>query len=98
MNLSKAQFYGGDGTGRDTYIYMSNGGFCPEKMPTKIDGISMYTFNDDAIFNFNTTSYLLAISDGIFIYQPCLFTLYNFYRFLRYPQIKTSRASGLHSL
>jgi len=46
MNLSKAQFYGGDGTGRDTYIYMSNGGFCPEKQPTKIDGISMYTFND----------------------------------------------------
>ena len=31
MNLSKSQFYGGDGTGRDTYIYNFNGGFCPEK-------------------------------------------------------------------
>lgn len=44
MNLSKSQFYGGDGTGRDTYIYMANGGFCPEKKPTKIDGISKYTY------------------------------------------------------
>ena len=42
MNLSKSQFYGGDGTGRDTYIYMANGGFCPEKKPTKIDEISKY--------------------------------------------------------
>ena len=40
MNLSKSQFYGGDGTGRDTYIYMANGGFCPEKKPTKIDDVS----------------------------------------------------------
>ena len=40
MNLSKNQFYGGDGTGRDTYIYMDNGGFCPEKKPTRIDGVS----------------------------------------------------------
>ena len=39
MNLSKSQFYGGDGTGRDTYIYNINGGFCPEKKPTKIDGV-----------------------------------------------------------
>jgi hypothetical protein len=43
MNLSKSQFYGGDGTGRDTYIYMANGGFCPEKKPTRIDGVSKYT-------------------------------------------------------
>ena len=40
MNLSKAQFYGGDGTGRDTYIYNINGGFCPEKKASKIDGVS----------------------------------------------------------
>ena len=31
MNMSKTQYYGGDGTGRDTYIYNINGGFCPEK-------------------------------------------------------------------
>lgn len=42
MNLSKSQFYGGDGTGRDTYIYMANGGFCPEKRPTRIDGVSSF--------------------------------------------------------
>ena len=44
MKLSKSQFYGGDGTGRDTYIYMINGGFCPEKKPTRIDGVSKYKF------------------------------------------------------
>lgn len=37
MHLSKAQFYGGDGTGRDTYIYNTNGGFCPEKQPVKVE-------------------------------------------------------------
>lgn len=50
MNLSKSQFYGGDGTGRDTYIYMSNGGFCPEKMPTKIDGVSTYIFKSNTVY------------------------------------------------
>lgn len=40
MNLGKSQCYGGDGTGRDTYIYNINGGFSPEKKPTKIDGVS----------------------------------------------------------
>ena len=39
MNLSKNQFYGGDGTGRDTYIYNNNGGFCPEKAATRIEEI-----------------------------------------------------------
>lgn len=29
MGLSKTQFYGGNGTGRDAYIYGNNGGFCP---------------------------------------------------------------------
>lgn len=42
MNLSKSQFYGGDGTGRDTYIYMDNGGFAPEKKATRIDGVSSF--------------------------------------------------------
>ena len=43
MNASKTQFYGGDGTGRDTYIYMNNGGFCPEKQPCKIEEIGKLT-------------------------------------------------------
>lgn len=43
MNLSKTQFYGGDGTGRDTYIQNINGGFCPEKMPTKVEEIGKYS-------------------------------------------------------
>ena len=41
MNLSKTQYYGGDGSGRDTYIYMSNGGFCPEKMPCRMEELGM---------------------------------------------------------
>ena len=37
MGNSKTQFYGGNGTGRDTYIYCNNGGFCPTKEATKIE-------------------------------------------------------------
>ncbi len=29
MGQSKTQFYGTNGTGRDTYIHTTNGGFCP---------------------------------------------------------------------
>ena len=43
MHLSKAQFYGGDGTGRDTYIYNTNGGFCPEKQPVKVEELGKLT-------------------------------------------------------
>jgi hypothetical protein len=39
MNGSKTLFYGGNGTGRDTYIYNNNGGFCPFKEPTKIESL-----------------------------------------------------------
>lgn len=42
MNPAKSQYYGCDGTGRDTYIYMSNGGFCPQKAATKIDPVSSF--------------------------------------------------------
>lgn len=37
MFQSKSQFYSGDGTGRDTYIYNNNGGFCVPGHPTKIE-------------------------------------------------------------
>ncbi len=33
---AKSQYYVNDGCGRDSYIYNANGGFCPEKQPTKI--------------------------------------------------------------
>ena len=42
MNPGKTQYYGVDGTGRDTYIYNYNGGFCPEKQPTAIEGIGKF--------------------------------------------------------
>ena len=42
MNPAKSQYYGCDGTGRDSYIYNTNGGFAPEKMATKIDPVSKY--------------------------------------------------------
>ena len=45
MNLSKNQFYGGDGTGRDTYIYNNNGGFCPDKPSLKVEQLGK--FNHD---------------------------------------------------
>lgn len=42
MGMNKTQYYGVDGTGRDTYIYMANGGFCPEKQPTGIEEIGSF--------------------------------------------------------
>ena len=45
MNLSKNQFYGGDGTGRDTYIYNNNGGFCPEKPSLKVEQLGKLNFS-----------------------------------------------------
>lgn len=50
MNPGKTQYYGVDGTGRDTYIFNINGGFAPEKQPTTIEGIGKFIFN--SIFNF----------------------------------------------
>jgi hypothetical protein len=44
MNLGKSQYYGCDGTGRDTYIYNINGGFSPEKLPVKVEEISKFLF------------------------------------------------------
>lgn len=34
---SKTQFYNTDGTGRDLYISLHNGGFCPPTEATKIE-------------------------------------------------------------
>ena len=42
MNLGKSQYYGCDGTGRDTYIYNINGGFCPEKMAVRVEELGKY--------------------------------------------------------
>ena len=42
MNPGKTQYYGVDGTGRDTYIFNINGGFAPEKQPTAIEGIGKF--------------------------------------------------------
>ena len=44
MNLGKSQYYGCDGTGRDTYIYNINGGFCPEKQAVKVEELGKYIF------------------------------------------------------
>ena len=45
MNPGKTQYYGVDGTGRDTYIFNINGGFAPEKHPTTIEGIGKFILN-----------------------------------------------------
>ena len=37
MLQSRTQFYSGDGSGRDGYIFNNNGGFCPPSAPTKIE-------------------------------------------------------------
>ena len=39
---SKTQFYNTDGTGRDTYISLINGGFCPAHEPTKIEDLGKH--------------------------------------------------------
>ena len=39
MTNSKTQFYAGNGTGRDTYIYVNNGGFYPDKESVKVEEI-----------------------------------------------------------
>ncbi len=41
-NPARTTNYGGDGTGRDTYIYMSNGGFVPQKMATQVEEIGKF--------------------------------------------------------
>ena len=41
LGASKTQFYAGDGTGRDTYVYNNNGGFCPSTQPTKIEELGI---------------------------------------------------------
>ena len=41
---SKSQFYNTDGTGRDTYISLHNGGFCPPHEPTKIEELGKWKF------------------------------------------------------
>ena len=38
-NMAKTTSYVNDGYGRDSYIYNINGGFSPEKSPTKIHAI-----------------------------------------------------------
>ena len=58
MNLSKTQFYGGDGTGRDTYIQNINGGFCPEKMPTRVEEIGKYNL-------YNLTHFILWLGSFV---------------------------------
>jgi len=40
---AKAQFYYPDGTGRDPYVFLNNGGFYPEKQPHKIEEIGKQT-------------------------------------------------------
>jgi hypothetical protein len=44
-NYGKTQYYGGNGSGRDTYIYNNNGGFCPFKEPTKIEDLGTFYFS-----------------------------------------------------
>jgi len=36
---TKTQFYSANGAGRDSYIYSTNGGFCPPKEPCKIEAL-----------------------------------------------------------
>lgn len=42
----KTQFYNVDGTGRDLYISLHNGGFCPPTEPTKIEELGKCLSNN----------------------------------------------------
>jgi len=44
-NAAKTQFYQSDGFGRDAYIHLNNGGFCPSKQATQIHGIGKFVWN-----------------------------------------------------
>ena len=44
MGGSKTQFYSGNGSGRDTYIYNNNGGFCPPVEPTRIEELGTFYY------------------------------------------------------
>lgn len=42
---AKSQFYYPDGTGRDPYVFLNNGGFCPEKQAHKIEELGKSSLN-----------------------------------------------------
>ena len=44
MGASKTQFYSGNGSGRDTYIYNNNGGFCPPVETTRIEELGTFYY------------------------------------------------------
>ena len=44
FNSSKKQFYAGEGSGRDTYIYQDNGGFYPMKSACQIESLGKLAF------------------------------------------------------
>ena len=73
MHQSKTQFYSGDGTGRDTYVYNNNGGFCPAAFPTKIEEQGMFHFN--IIVNI----FLLILYNNL-THTPFLLITLSFYR------------------
>lgn len=45
MGQSKTQFYSGNGTGRDGYILLNNGGLCPPTSATKIEELGKFYFH-----------------------------------------------------
>ena len=59
FSASKKQFYGAEGTGRDTYIYRDNGGFCPMRGPAMVEDLGMLKFYSNL---------LLSI---FFVYNAC---------------------------
>ena len=42
MQQSRTQFYNANGSGRDSYIKLNNGGFCPMSQPTTIEELGKY--------------------------------------------------------
>ncbi len=44
MQISRTQFYGVNGTGRDSYINVNNGGFCPAKGPCQIEELGSFYY------------------------------------------------------
>ena len=64
---SKTQFYGVDGTGRDLYISLHNGGFCPPTEPTKIEELGKLLTRPEKS---NLQNYTLILYDiGTFYYS-----------------------------
>ena len=80
MSGTRTQFYYGNGTGRDTYIYNNNGGFCPAGEPTKIEELGklhLFTIYGPFTLSYVQVRFTLVNNDHQSTYPPFIQRLSN---------------------